>query len=188
MGAQYGYWRDYAAGTKLRMLAKWHVIMPLVTALYGYFPGKRLGWIEDTPKGIVRDWICSREHFEDAWLGRSSARYPDKHALVQQFAALTAPTLAVSVTDDEFGTVPAVERLLAYFSHCPRTHLRISPESIAESAIGHFGFFNRRFEQKLWRVPLEWLKFEQLPVGCPGMLIAPAGRANSARIEGLTRR
>jgi predicted alpha/beta hydrolase len=187
MGAQYGYWRDYAAGTKLRMLAKWHVIMPLVTMLFGYFPGKRLGWIEDTPKGIVRDWIFSRERFEDAWRGGSSARYPDKHALVQQFAAITAPTLAVSVTDDEFGTIPAVERLLAYFSHCPRTHLRISPESIAESAIGHFGFFNRRFEQKLWTVPLEWLKFEQLSAGCPGMLIAAKGRANSARIGGLAR-
>jgi len=191
MGAQYGYWRDYAAGTKPRMLAKWHVIMPLVTMLCGYFPGKRLGWIEDTPKGIVRDWVCSRERFEDAWRGRSSARYPDKHALVKQFAAITAATLAVSVTDDEFGTVPAVERPLAYYSHSPRTHLRISPESIAETAIGHFGFFNRRFEQKLWQVPLEWLKFERLPAGYPGVLITPDqrsdGHAYSARTDDLAR-
>src|SRR5262249_37688923 len=75
-GAQYGYWRDYAAGTKPRMLAKWHVIMPLVTMLCGYFPGKRLGWIEDTPKGIVRDWVCSRDRFEDAWRGRFICSLP----------------------------------------------------------------------------------------------------------------
>ena len=62
--------------------------------------------MEDTPKGVVRDWAFSRQRFEDTWRGRSSARYPDKHALVQQFAAVTAPTLAVSVTDDEFGTSP----------------------------------------------------------------------------------
>lgn len=173
VGAQYAYWRDYAAGTKLRMIAKWHVAMPLLTVLFGYFPGKKMGWLEDTPKGIVRDWIFSREHFEDTWLGRASARYPDKHVLVQQFAAVTAPMLAVSVTDDEFGTIPAVERLLAYFSHSPRAHLRISPASIAEPAIGHFGFFNSRFEQKLWQVPLQWLKFGQLPAGCPGVLITP---------------
>ena len=179
MGAQYAYWPDYTAGTKLRMVAKWHVAMPLITALFGYFPGKRLGWMEDTPKGVVRDWAFSRQRFEDTWRGRSSARYPEKHALVQQFAAVTAPTLAVSVTDDEFGTVPAVERLLAYFSHSPRTHLRISPQSIAEPAIGHFGFFNSRFEQKLWRLPLEWLKSGWVPAGCPGVPVTPGQRSDA---------
>ncbi len=178
VGAQYAYWRDYAAGAKLRMVAKWHVIMPLLTALFGYFPGKRLGWLEDTPKGVVRDWAFNRARFEETRRGRASARYPDEHALVQHFAAVTAPTLAVSVTDDEFGTVPAVERLLAYFSQSPRTHLRISPQSIAEPAIGHFGFFNSRFEQKLWPVALEWLQLGRLRAGCPGVLISPAKRSD----------
>ena len=171
VGAQYAYWGDYASGAKLRMIAKWHVVMPLITLLFGYFPGKKMGWQEDTPKGVVRDWVFSRERFEDTWRGRSSARYPDKHALARQFAALTAPILAVGVTDDEFGTVPAVERLLAYFSNSPRSHLRISPQSIAEPAIGHFGFFNSRFERKLWQVPLEWLKFGRIPSSCAGTLV-----------------
>ena len=179
MGAQYAYWRDYAVGARLRMVAKWHLAMPLITLLFGYFPGKKLGWLEDTPKGVVRDWACGRECFEDTWRGRSTARYPDQHALVQQFAAVTAPTLAVSVTDDQFGTVPAVERLLAYFSHSPRTHIRISPQSIFEPAIGHFGFFNSRFEQKLWQIPLQWLKSGRLPAGVPGVLIRRGQRSGS---------
>ena len=175
MGAQYAYWRDYAAGTKLRMIAKWHLAMPLLTMLCGYFPGKRLGWLEDTPKGVVRDWVLSCERFEDTWRGRTSARYSDK--LVQQFDAVTAPTLAVSVTDDEFGTVSAVERLLAYFKHSSRTHLRISPAAIGEAAIGHFGFFNSRFAQQLWHIPLEWLKFGRVPADCPGVPITPSRSA-----------
>lgn len=179
MGAQYAYWRDYAAGSRLQMLAKWHVAMPLITMLLGYFPGKRLGWLEDTPKGVVRDWALSRERFEDAWRGHSSARHPDARALVQQFAAVTAPTLAVSVTDDEFGTVPAVERLLAYFSRSRKTHLRISPRSIVEPAIGHFGFFHSRFERKLWQVPLEWLRSGRLPAEHPGVLITPDPRGGA---------
>jgi predicted alpha/beta hydrolase len=168
VGAQYAYWRDYAPGARLRMVAKWHIAMPFITMLFGYFPGKKLGWMEDTPRGVVRDWVFSRRRFEDTWRGRSSARYPEKGALVQQFAAVTAPTLALSVTDDEFGTVPAVERLLAYFSRSPKTHLRISPQSVGEPAIGHFGFFNSRFAEKLWQVPLEWLRHGRLPAGCPG--------------------
>jgi predicted alpha/beta hydrolase len=190
MGAQYAYWRDYPAVSKVQMIAKWHVFMPALTVLCGYFPGKRLGWLEDTPKGVVRDWVFSRKRFEDTWRGRSSARYPDKHALIGQFAAVTAPTLAVSVTDDEFGTVPAVERLLAYFTNSRRTHLRISPTSIMEEAIGHFGFFNSRFKQKLWQIPLEWLKSGQLPEDCPGALITPGthrdGQADAG--QAMTRR
>ena len=172
MGAQYAYRPDYAAGAKLQMFAKWHVVMPLLTVLFGYFPGKKLGWLEDTPKGVVRDWIFSRERFEDTWRGRSQAHYPDKETLVQQFGTVTAPTLAVSVTDDEFGTIPAIERLLAYFSRSDRTHLRISPQSIAEPTIGHFGFFDSRYEQKLWQIPLEWLRSGKLSADSPGELIS----------------
>jgi predicted alpha/beta hydrolase len=47
VGAQFAYWRDYAASGRWRMVGKWHVVMPLVTALFGYFPGKRLGWLEE---------------------------------------------------------------------------------------------------------------------------------------------
>ncbi|MCV6903735.1 MAG: alpha/beta fold hydrolase, partial [Achromobacter xylosoxidans] len=64
MGAQYAYWRDYAAGQRLRMLAKWHVVMPLLAACLGYFPGRRLGWLEDTPRGVVRDWSFMGPRFE----------------------------------------------------------------------------------------------------------------------------
>ena len=61
VGAQYAYWRDYAPESRLRMLAKWHVAMPALTALFGYFPGERLGWLEDTPQGVVRDWALDRK-------------------------------------------------------------------------------------------------------------------------------
>lgn len=171
VGAQYAYWGDYASGAKLRMFVKWHMVMPLITSLFGYFPGKRLGWLEDTPKGVVWNWVFSRKRFEDTWTGRESIRYPDKSALMKQFLAITASTLAVSVTDDEFGTISAVERLLKYFGHSPRTHLRISPKSIAEPSIGHFNFFNIRFENKLWQIPLTWLELGQVSPDWPGELI-----------------
>jgi predicted alpha/beta hydrolase len=142
---------------------KWHIAMPILSAVFGYFPAKRLGWMKDTPKGVVREWANSRARFQDSWRGRSAARYWDKQAPVQQFTAITAPILAVGITDDEFGTVPAIERLLAYFHQSPRIHLRITPQSIQEPQIGHFGFFNSRFEHKLWPLPLEWLTSGRIP-------------------------
>lgn len=154
VGAQFAYWRDYAPEHKWRMFLAGHVFMPIVTALLGYFPGERLGWFEDTPKGVVRDW----------WrLGSKTLSEARRNALMQPCAAVTAPILALSVTDDEYGTVAAIERLLKYFTGSSTMHLRISPEQVGANAIGHFAFFNDRFEQSLWPIAGDWLESGRVP-------------------------
>lgn len=61
VGAQYAFAPDYAPEARLGMIAKWHLLMPLLTLPFGFFPGKRLGWLEDTPKGVVYNWAFGRE-------------------------------------------------------------------------------------------------------------------------------
>ena len=168
MGAQFAYWRDYVAAKRWRMFAKWHLLMPLLTAICGYFPGQRLGWLEDTPRGVVRDWTARSPRCEDIW--RLSDE--ERRALLAGFAALTAPTLALSVSDDDFGTVDAIERLLGYFAHSRSIHLRIAPTAVGEAAIGHFAFFHSRFEDSLWAIPLAWLRDgEVLEAAAPARLL-----------------
>ena len=163
MGAQYAHWRDYAPRSRLAMLCKWHVVMPAVTALLGYFPAKRLGWMEDTPKGVVLSWARSKRNFEDTYRRAPIAlEETRRRALARRFAALRAPLLAVSVTDDPFGTTPAIERLLRYFSSRV-THLRLAPDAAGVEAIGHFAFFHSRFENSLWPIPLHWLATGEVP-------------------------
>jgi predicted alpha/beta hydrolase len=169
MGAQYAYWRDYAAARRLGMLLKWHVVMPLVTALFGYFPGRRMGWLEDTPRGVVRDWTSRHPRFEDTW--RRGARVlpaAERKELVERFSAMAGDALALSFSDDEFGTVAAVRRLLRYYRGSRRTHLHLTPEAIGAARVGHFAFFNRRFEHNLWTIALEWLRHGRLPGGAKG--------------------
>lgn len=164
MGAQYAYWRDYARGRRLGLLLKWHVVMPALTAVFGYFPGRRLGWLEDTPRGVVRDWTARQPRLEEMWrAGRAAQAGPKSAALLAGFAAVHAGTLAVSLSDDEFGTVAAVRRLLAYFRNSPRTHLHLTPQAAGQAQVGHFAFFHSRFEHSLWKIPLEWLRHGRLP-------------------------
>lgn len=163
VGAQFAYWRDYAASGRWRMVGKWHVVMPLVTALFGYFPGKRLGWLEDTPAGVVRDWGTPTPSYETRPSGRALGELP--------FARVTAQVLAISITDDPFGTVPAIERLLSYFASSERTHLRIAPDDIGETQVGHFAFFRSEYEDRLWPIALAWLKHGALTPGTPGRRI-----------------
>lgn len=163
VGAQFAYWRDYAPAHRWRMFGKWHVVMPLVTMLCGYFPGKRLGWLEDTPAGVVRDWSAPTARYEKRPSGQGIH--------VRSFAAVTAKALAISISDDPYGTIPAIERLLAYFTGSTNTHLRIAPEDIGEKEVGHFAFFHSAYQATLWPIALSWLQNGELAPGTPGRTV-----------------
>src|SRR5690606_35857517 len=98
VGAQYAYWRDYAQGHRTNLFLKWHVVMPALTALFGYFPGRKLGWLEDLPAGVANEWSFRRARME--------LSYPAgmREEVVPRFAAISAPVLASAVSDDELGT------------------------------------------------------------------------------------
>ncbi|WP_433738198.1 alpha/beta hydrolase family protein [Pseudomonas putida] len=167
VGAQFAYWRDYAPAHRWRMFGKWHVVMPIVTLLCGFFPGKRLGWLEDTPAGVVRDWATPTPRYEKRPSGRlllaTTGRLP--------FAAINAKILAISISDDPYGTIAAIERLLGYFSGSDNTHLRISPEDIGEKEVGHFAFFRSAYQATLWPIALSWLQHGELAPGTPGQTV-----------------
>jgi predicted alpha/beta hydrolase len=171
VGAQHAYWRDYAGSKRAVMVLKWHVVMPVLTAIFGYFPGRLLGWLEDTPRGVVRDWTDRHPHFVDAWRrGKLVLPEAECRELVERFAGMRAEILALGLSDDEFGTIEAIQRLLRYFSNSRRMHVYLTPEAIGESNVGHFAFFHSRFEDSLWKIPLEWLQHERLPSQPQGKL------------------
>lgn len=160
VGAQFAYWRDYQASYRWRMFVKWHLVMPLITALCGYFPGKRLGWLEDTPAGVVRDWSTPTPGYEHRPSGQTLGAPP--------FSRVHAQLLAISLTDDPFGTEAAIERLLKYFTGSERTHLRIAPQDIGEKTVGHFAFFRSPYQDRLWPIALQWLQSGELAAATPG--------------------
>ncbi|MPM46357.1 hypothetical protein SDC9_93056 [bioreactor metagenome] len=137
--------------------------MPLLTALVGYFPGGRLGWLEDTPRGVVRDWTQEMRRIESAWgSSRPGRLLIRRQQLVERGARMRAPILSIGLEDDPFGTRQALERLLDYFPETERTHIRVKPSTLGVPSIGHFAFFHDRFERNLWQLALGWLKAGEL--------------------------
>lgn len=178
MGAQFAYWRDYQAEKRRAMFLKWHVLMPLLATLLGHVPAKRLGWMEDTPKGVALDWARMAPRFEDSVRRgvRTADGLPQALELARNFRTIGAPILAFGVEDDPYGTEAALDRLLRYYSASRRSHLRLSPRDVGLDAIGHFAFFHERFRDVLWPYALEWLRSAALPAGLPGRLkIMPPG-------------
>ncbi|OCW59563.1 alpha/beta hydrolase [Hoeflea olei] len=175
VGAQFAYWRDYDAARRRQMYVKWHIAMPLLTRLFGYFPAKRLGWMEDTPAGVVRDWSRMTARFEHTLRqDRFIAGERESELLRQRFAGVTAPVLAIGLDDDPHGTPAALDRLLDYFTSSHRRHWRIAPAEIGAPAIGHFAFFHDRFRDSLWPLALDWLRSGGIAADAPGRLSAEA--------------
>ncbi|WP_235609788.1 alpha/beta fold hydrolase [Azospira sp. I13] len=153
VGSQYAYWPDYGPGKPLMWL-RWHVLMPALTALLGYFPARRLGWHEDLPAGAAYEWA-----FRPASLEKSYRRHVQAgEAPLAHFDSFRGEMLAVSLTDDPFGTPAAVRRLLGYYRGARRHHLHLAPDAAGVAAIGHFAWFHERFRPTLWQDSLAWLQ------------------------------
>ncbi|WP_434514449.1 alpha/beta fold hydrolase [Dechloromonas sp. ARDL1] len=159
VGAQIAYWPDYNPRKRLQMLLRWHLFMPLVARLFGYFPGARLGWLEDTPLGIVRQWSALHRDFEKhPWKTHRS-----DPPLPLQFELFRGETLAISLADDDWGTPAAIRRLLGLYKHARRHHLHLAPTDIGVSQIGHFAYFNSKFADSLWPAALQWIQTGAMP-------------------------
>ncbi|MDW5312771.1 alpha/beta fold hydrolase [Rhizobium sp. PL01] len=152
VGAQYAYWRDYASARRLHLLLKWHLAMPVLTALCGYFPGRTLGWLEDLPAGVAKDWSFRRARME---FTHPSGHRPE---LLQRFAAVTAGILAIGVTDDDIGTPKAIRRALRYYENARPAEVMLSPTDLGLDRIGHFSLFHKRHAADFWLDSLLWLR------------------------------
>ncbi|MGU3495510.1 alpha/beta fold hydrolase [Xanthobacteraceae bacterium A53D] len=152
VGAQYAWLGDYAPGQRLGLILKWHLAMPALTLACGYFPGRRLGWLEDLPAGVANEWSFRRPRFENSFPAAGRA------AVVRRMAGVRADILAISVSDDEFGTVPAVRRTLDYYTGAQRTLVRLAPADLGRDSIGHFSLFHDSHAAGFWLDTLLWLR------------------------------
>ncbi|MGQ4880752.1 alpha/beta fold hydrolase [Billgrantia sp. LNSP4103-1] len=138
-----GYWRENAPALKRRVWLFWFGAVPLLTPLLGYFPGKRLNMVGDLPRGVVEQWRRWCLHPEYAVGAEPGVR--------ERFAAVRVPVVSLSFSDDDFMSARNTESLHGFYTHAPRTQLRIRPQEAGLTRIGHFGFFRAEHEQALWQ-------------------------------------
>jgi predicted alpha/beta hydrolase len=55
VAAQSGYWALWPFPVKIVLFFNWYFLQ-ILTRLFGYFPGKKLGLMEDLPKGVAIEW------------------------------------------------------------------------------------------------------------------------------------
>jgi predicted alpha/beta hydrolase len=132
----------------LRVRVLWFAYMPLLTPLFGYFPGKALRAVGDLPRGVARQWRT--------WCLKRDYLLDGNDAYRARYARFAAPILSISFEDDDINTKAGIDHLHSAYPNVTRRH--VEPREAGQARIGHFGFFSERCREPLWREVLEWLR------------------------------
>lgn len=138
-----GYWRDWAAPSRRRAPLMLHFAGPVLTPLFGYFPGRRIGMVADLPAGVMRQWSRWCRHPGFAWGAEPQALAPSVEGARYRIRA-------VSFSDDEAMTQGCTRKLLAAQPYAPSTLEVITPEAMGVARIGHLGAFRPEHAATLW--------------------------------------
>jgi predicted alpha/beta hydrolase len=149
VGAQSGYWRNWPPLGRAWMWPVTHFALPGLARLLGYFPGSRLGFGEDLPKGVAIEWA--------SWC-RNPTYLVGALRVEDAYARFAAPLRAYAFSDDPFGPLHAVKKLLELYPASPAEVRHLTPADLGVPRVGHFGFFREPFRDTLWREAREWLE------------------------------
>ena len=151
VGSGSGYWRDNAAPTKRVIRLFWWGIAPLATAMFGGFPGRKLGIIGDLPAGVLWQWRrwCLNPHYGIGVEGEWAA---------DAYAAAHYPLHALYFDDDEMMSLASVQSLVGWYRNAPSTLEKVNPAIVPSGRIGHMGYFREEMRELLWRPLLPLLQ------------------------------
>ena len=149
VASQSGWHGHSPLGERIKLLTRWHLLMPLMTLIAGRMP---MSWVAaglDIPAGVFwewRRWCLSRNYLMD------DATLPHR----DRYATFDKPMLALSFADDPWATRVATDALLGFYAGATREHRHIHPREVGMPRIGHFGFFSRQ-SNALWTQVIDWL-------------------------------
>jgi predicted alpha/beta hydrolase len=150
---------------RLRVLALWHLVGPVLTTWKGYLPWSLLGMGEDLPLDIYRQWKrwCRNPNYFFGDPGTGPA--------TRGFAEVRMPIMAVSSTDDRWSPPRSRDAFMAGYSNARLQRCDIDPAQLGLAPIGHLGYF-RDAGRPLWSAALSWLH-PNIEPAVPGAQFAP---------------
>lgn len=145
VSAQSGHWR-YQGGVQRPLVAlHTHVTLPVLGHALGYAPWGLFGGGEDLPKGVALEW--------SRWCRDRDYVLGDSTLPLERYARFTAPVLALSISDDDWGTARSVDAMMRAYPDLTRRH--VEPAEAGVASLGHMGFF-RPPAQPLWSIVTRW--------------------------------
>jgi predicted alpha/beta hydrolase len=124
------YWRRFRHGALIGIA---YALAPMLAALRGHLPGRRIGFGGNEARGVVADWARSGR------TGRYAAAGMDED-FEQRLAALELPILAQRLRDDWLGPAASLDWLLGKMPNASHRHEQLSPSDLDGNPADHFGW------------------------------------------------
>lgn len=158
LGAQSGYWRHWDGYDRLRIWLLWHLFIPVLSPLFGYFPSRWFGLGRSIPLDVARQWAHWGRHPRYV-VGRMSEV---ERAGYERYAGRLR---SVTAGDDWIAPERAARALLDLYPAARREFRLVAPEEVGLREIGHFGYFRESLCGKVWAAEVDWLLQGAQPAG-----------------------
>jgi len=136
---------------RVKVLAMWRVIGPVLTRWKGRLAWSKLGMGEDLPLGVYRQWRrwCGypRYFFDD----------PTVPEIAEGFARVQAPIMAVNATDDLWAPPRSRDAFMSGYRQSSWFGIDVDPAERGLGKLGHMGYF-RAHAEPLWAAALDWFE------------------------------
>ena len=144
-----GHWRWNAPATRARAPILWWLLVPVLTPLWGHFPGKRLGVVGDLPAEAMWQW--RRWCLSPDYLGREG------EGVLARYAEVRRPMTVLLMPDDELVGPEGIRRLYDLYPNASVDVVEVRAADWGRRRLGHFGVFQPSPDESLWRKTLGWL-------------------------------
>lgn len=144
INAAFGYWRYFPSPIKWKIWFLWFFVGPLMVWTYGYGAMKKIGWGENLPKNMMkewREWCLSKRYFTSMLLQKLNC---------ERFYGFKAPIISVYVSDDQLANDKTAPMMMEYFPDAPKVLYKLPVEKYTASRVGHVGIFKKKYEDSLW--------------------------------------
>ncbi|EON14670.1 MULTISPECIES: alpha/beta fold hydrolase [Pandoraea] len=135
---------------RARITVLMHWVAPVLARLAGYLPGRKLGFGEDLPAGVLLEWRgwtrLPNYFFDDPTLDAEA-----------RFAHVRTPILSLGFDDDLWATPMGIDMLVSRLRNAPVTRREIPAIRSDAGSIGHMGYFRQRSGAFLWPETVDWL-------------------------------
>lgn len=147
VSAQSGYWGAQGGSEPARVRLLVTAIIPLLARLVGFFPWSWFANGADLPKGVALEWA--------RWCRDPDYLLGDQSLPLERYGEFTAPVLAYSIEDDDWGTRRAVDDMMRAYPNVTRRHIAAADYGLPR--LQHMGFF-RAGSEGIWDEVIEWLE------------------------------
>lgn len=139
------------AAERARVWLVMRVLTPILCAMFGYMPGRRLGIGEDLPRGVMLQW--------SRWTAMPNYFLDDPAVnAARRMEQVRLPLLVLGFEDDPWANRIAIDKLTAPLINARIERCQVAPADLGLAAIGHMGFFRKRSEAQLWPLVGKWLQ------------------------------